>query len=151
MTERIVRPVRAWADYDTWSIYMADMDALTWDAVLIPMGLANWQRWTDGRGVADIAKLAETKLGIPLRSLRVLYENGYELKARSREGTIPGTSESSILWDWGLSAPLTAGSVYALPGPVASGSFPEDSDSEAVERALIAAAAWFSQRQEAEE
>jgi hypothetical protein len=33
----------------------------------------------------------------------------------------------------------------------ARGSFPEDSDSEAVERAMIAAAAWFSQRQETEE
>ncbi len=138
MTERVVRPVRAWADYDTWSIYMADMDALTWDAVLIPMGLANWQRWTDGRGVADIAKLAETKLGIPLRSLRVLYENGYELKLQAY-ANINGLDPEKRHWHW------------YLVGVDAAGDFAEDRDSEAVERALIAAAAWFSQRQEAEE
>jgi hypothetical protein len=85
------------------------------------------------------------RIEVPLRSLRVLYENGYELKVKGREGTIRGTSDYGITWDWSLWMPLTPGTVYAMPGPVASGSFPEDKDSEAVERAMIAAAAWFSQ------
>jgi hypothetical protein len=148
MTDRIVRPVRAWAEYDKHTLYWGDRMVTT-----IPKGADDDAHWIDDtvESVREALSWAsDDKLGWqenwgPLRFLRVLYENGYELKAKGREGTIRGTSEYGTTWDWSLWMPLTPGTVYAMPGPVASGSFPEDKDSEAVERAMIAAAAWFSQ------
>jgi hypothetical protein len=140
MSERLVRPVRAWGEYDEWSVFALYLSS-------------DWQIWEMPQtknglpitGFSASLYAAIDRIEVPLRSLRVLYENGYELKAKAREGTIRGTSDYGTTWDWSLWMPLTPGTVYAMPGPVASGSFPEDKDSEAVERAMIAAAAWFSQ------
>jgi hypothetical protein len=74
---------------------------------------------------------AEGDMFRPLRSLRVLYENGYEMELDADDGPFPGE------WEWLVLGP---GQTYQ-----ASGSFKEDKDSEAVERAMIAASAWFSQ------
>lgn len=132
MTERIVRPVRAWADYDEWSV-------LT-NKEMVPGGFARYAWPTTGNGEpvgpAMCSGMAHAiREGVvfgALRSLRVLYENGYELTL--------GYDREFSLWDWFLSHPDT--------GQCAKGDFAEDADSEAVERAMIAAAAWFSQRQD---
>jgi hypothetical protein len=71
------------------------------------------------------------RIEVPLRSLRVLYENGYEMELDADDGPFPGE------WEWLVLGP---GQTYQ-----ASGSFKEDKDSEAVERAMIAASACFTQ------
>ena len=143
MTERIVRPVRAWADYDQWSVYLEGFEGQVvhgWENVVIPKGNRDW---IHERGVySGIADFAEgfgagiVKPG-PLRSLRVLYENDCELKVQRRFG---GT-----FWGWSMEL---SDEFNEIKAPWPGGFFAEDKDSEAVERAMIAAAAWFSQRQE---
>jgi hypothetical protein len=137
MTERLVRPVRAWADYEEWSVFMdhytgiASDERWFYEAHLIPKG-ANGACTGHGgfRGLVDFFKNEPKPLG-PLRSLRVLYENGYEMELDADDGPFPGE------WEWLVLGP---GQTYQ-----ASGSFKEDKDTEAVERSLIAAAAWFTQ------
>ena len=126
MTDRIVKPVRAWAEYDEWT-WMAD--AATDKVYSIP---------TSGDGgpfvsqyISVVQAAAEGDMFRPLRSLRVLYENEYEMELDADDGPFPGE------WEWLVLGP---GQTYQ-----ASGSFKEDKDSEAVERSMIAAAAWFSQ------
>jgi hypothetical protein len=126
MTERLVRPVRAWAEYDTWT-WMAD--AATDKVYSIP---------TSGDGgpfvsqyISVVQAAAEGDMFRPLRSLRVLYENGYEMELDADDGPFPGE------WEWLVLGP---GQTYQ-----ASGSFKEDKDTDAVERAMIAASAWFTQ------
>ena len=132
MTDRIVRPVRAWADYDEWSVYLEFEDGkLGFRRYVIPKGGAG--RLTESfdvfPGVAAALKGDGPKSG-SLRSVRVLYENGAEL--------ILGTGYAGRGWGW----------IVQYGDRHASGDFTEDKDSEAVERAMIAAAAWFSQRQD---
>jgi hypothetical protein len=122
MTDRLVRPIRAWAEYDTWT-WMAD--AATDKVYSIP---------TSGDGgpfvsqyISVVQAAAEGDMFRPLRSLRVLYENGYELKMH------PDVPDP---WYWCVEH---GGKLMA------SGWFAEDKDSEAVERAMIAASAWFTQ------
>lgn len=129
MTDRIVKPVRAWAEYDEW-MWMLEQDVEK--VYCIPKSAIGRAFVTDVSGVVDAAR----NFGIyqnpgPLRSLRVLYENGYEMELDADDGPFPGE------WEWLVLGP---GQTYQ-----ASGSFKEDKDSEAVERAMIAAAAWFSQ------
>jgi hypothetical protein len=126
MTDRIVKPVRAWAEYDEWT-WMAD--AATDKVYSIP---------TSGDGgpfvsqyISVVQAAAEGDMFRPLRSLRVLYENGYEMELDADDGPFPGE------WEWLVLGP---GQTYQ-----ASGSFKEDKDTDAVERAMIAASAWFTQ------
>jgi hypothetical protein len=84
-SERIVKPVRAWAEYDEWSCYIED----DFDG---ERGKPFWIWWypktgdgaaDDGgvQGIVDGLGYSDQMVGSgPLRSLRVLYENGYELK-----------------------------------------------------------------------
>jgi hypothetical protein len=142
MTERIVRPIRAWAEYDEWSVFMdhytgiASDERWFYDAHLVPKG-ANGACTGHGgfRGIADFFGDEPKPLG-PLRSLRVLYENGATLILRQWPAYSNGPWKWD-LWDHG----------GAHRRMLATGDFPEDKDSEAVERAMVAAAAWFSQAQ----
>jgi hypothetical protein len=128
MTDRLVRPIRAWAEYDEWT-WMAD--AATDKVYSIP---------TSGDGgpfvsqyISVVQAAAEGDMFRPLRSLRVLYENGYELFLNPG---IPGFEEANRFW-WHL--------YRGKSDRVAAGDLIEDKDSEAVERAMIAASAWFTQ------
>jgi hypothetical protein len=136
MTDRIVRPIRAWAEYDEWSVYLQQWDAEYWDVVFTPNGDDDWAySRKEFSGIADFVQGsagADMTVHVgPLRSLRVLYENGYEMELDADDGPFPGE------WEWLVLGP---GETYQ-----ASGSFKEDKDSEAVERAMIAASAWFTQ------
>lgn len=137
MTERIERPFRAWAEYDLWSVYLEFEDGkLGFRRYVIPKGEAG--RLTESfdvfPGVAAALKGDGPKSG-SLESVRVLYENGYRLKLQCY-ANINGLDTGKRHWHW------------YLVGVDAAGDFAEDSDSEAVERAMIAAAAFFSQRQD---
>jgi hypothetical protein len=147
MANRMVKPVRAWAYYDAW-MWMQDLAGDFPRLYAIPLTGVGEEFVSGPKGVVAAVRGMETLAGRemgPLRSLRILYENGYELKVKGREGTIQGTSDYGTTWDWSLWMPLAPGSVYAMPGPIARGSFPEDKDHEAVERAMIGAVAWFTQ------
>lgn len=135
MTERLVRPIRAWAEYDEWSVYLEDYDG-EWVNVHIPKGNNDWS-YERGvyDGIADFAtNLQVVRLGFgSLRSLRVLYENGHELQLEQWHKDL----NDSNVWPWILRD--------RNHDAQADGQFTEDKDSDAVERALIAAAAWFTQ------
>jgi hypothetical protein len=114
----------------------------------IPKGADDDAHWIDDtvESVREALSWAsDDKLGWqenwgPLRSLRVLYENGAELKLQPRDqAKHPG------YWFWRLYQEKYRFMVDAGEFHLADGDFPEDKDSEAVERAMIAAAAWFSQ------
>jgi hypothetical protein len=153
MTNRIVRPIRAWADYDDRQVYLQDYWSGTDDPKVDRQWFARWDIPTAGRGQLEarngftgiVAALQKDgpKSG-SLRSLRVLYENGYVLKANRREALPPRPGYINVTWYWHLFPPEIVDG-YRVVGQVADGLFPEDKDSEAVERAMIAAAAWFSQ------
>lgn len=139
MNNRIVRPVRAWAEYDQWLVYLEFEDGkLGFRRYVIPKGEAG--RLTESfdlfPGVAAALKGDGPKSG-SLRSLRVLYENGCELTLQRRFG---GT-----FWGWSIEL---SDEFNEIKAPWPGGSFTEDKDSEAVERALIAAAAWFTQAEQ---
>jgi hypothetical protein len=149
MTNRIVRPIRAWADYDDRQVYLQDYWSGTDDPKVDRQWFARWDIPTAGRGQLEarngftgiVAALQKDgpKSG-SLRSLRVLYENGAELKLQPRDqAKHPG------YWFWRLYQEKYRFMVDAGEFHLADGDFPEDKDSEAVERAMIAAAAWFSQ------
>jgi hypothetical protein len=139
MTDRLVRPVRAWAEYDEWSVFALYLSS-------------DWQIWEMPQtknglpitGFSASLYAAIDRIEVPLRSLRVLYENGYVLKANRREALPPRPGYINVTWYWYLFPPEIVDG-YRVVGQVADGLFPEDKDSEAVERAMIAAAAWFSQ------
>jgi hypothetical protein len=130
LTDRLVRPIRAWAEYDEWT-WMAD--AATDKVYSIP---------TSGDGgpfvsqyISVVQAAAEGDMFRPLRSLRVLYENGWWLQLDPIRGGITTTLSD---WFWCLH--------QGKDDPeIPHGRFTEDKDSEAVERAMIAASAWFTQ------
>lgn len=142
MSERMVRPIRAWAEYDEWSVFLQEFDAEYWDVVFTPRAEDDWEYSREEfvgivdfmRGSTDEAM--KMQVG-PLRSLRVLYENGYELKLEP-SGLASGHLHE---WFWYLHQ-------FKDDPEIPHGRFTEDKDSEAVERAMIAAAAFFSQRQD---
>jgi hypothetical protein len=129
MTDRIVKPVRAWANYDEW-MWMLDVTDPYTRVVAIPLTGTGNEFVTGPKSIVHAVRNVPTLRGMgPLRSLRVLYENGYELKL-IRFDQFPD-HRGWTLWTEG--------------GRVAGGNFSEDKDSEAVERAMIAAAAYFTQ------
>jgi hypothetical protein len=135
MTDRIVRPVRAWADYDEWSLFARDPmehSGQYWKFYCIPNGAKGEPYVSTKPGVTAILKFMEDQRIGALRSLRVLYENGYELKLECY-ANINGLDITKRHWHW------------YLKGVDCAGEFAEDKDSEAVERAMIAASAWFTQ------
>jgi hypothetical protein len=135
MSERLVRPVRAWGEYDEWSVFALYLSS-------------DWQIWEMPQtknglpitGFSASLYAAIDRIEVPLRSLRVLYENGMVLHLVVYYG--------DGLWNWYLYPSMDLfWQAERDDGfhPNASGSFQEDKDSEAVERAMIAAAAWFTQ------
>jgi hypothetical protein len=132
MSERLVRPVRAWGEYDEWSVFALYLSS-------------DWQIWEMPQtknglpitGFAASLYAAIDRIEVPLRSLRVLYENGYELRLTA-VSFIEGLPTSLTHWAWSL---------WPKKGmdAAANGIFAEDKDSEAVERAMIAASSWFTQ------
>ena len=137
-----VKPIRAWADYDEWWVLL---DSTGYDTT--PGNFEPWEMpkgrtggpWNEGEYTGIVVAIEDMNHG-PLRSFRVLFDNGYELRLRhgSRE-------HGETFWFyWNLSPPLPAEGVYAPVGPVAQGSINEDKDHEAVHRALTAAAAYFN-------
>jgi hypothetical protein len=131
MTDRIVKPVRAWANYDGW-MWMLDVTDPYTRVVAIPLTGTGDEFVTGPKSIVHAVRTVPTlrEMG-PLRSLRVLYENGYELHLSIFEDR---------LCQWALN---NGGADYTKR--IANGIFPEDKDSEAVERAMIAAAAYFTQ------
>jgi hypothetical protein len=126
MTDRIVKPVRAWANYDAW-MWMLDVTDPYTRVVAIPLTGTGNEFVTGPKSIVHAVRNLPTlrEMG-PLRSLRVLYENGCQLQLGNFDGS----------WRW---------KVYDSENVLARGGFPEDKDSEAVERAMIAAAAYFTQ------
>jgi hypothetical protein len=133
-SERIVKPVRAWANYDAW-MWMLDVTDPYTRVVAIPLTGAGNEFVTGPKSIGAAVRTVPTlrEMG-PLRSLRVLYENGYELRLWGVVGIYDLSTR--IKWKWNVK----------LEGVErANGSFHEDKDSEAVERAMVAAAAYFTQ------
>jgi hypothetical protein len=131
MTDRLVRPIRAWAEYEEY-LLLLDTTVATWRSYLSPMTGEGVPHASGGSSI--VACIRNMNIG-PLRSLRVLYENGCELKLEAPTAMTPE-------WLWFLNVDSEN-----LPDDVESpeGMFSEDKDSEAVERAMIAASAWFTQ------
>ena len=135
---RIVRPVRAWAEYDAWQVLVGKGPYCK--TYHIPQTGEGDPFVGVYSGVADAVRslpaISLPNIG-PLRSLRVLYENGWTLELGPESGR---TTTASDGWFWYLHEDKDA-------PEIPHGRFTEDTDSEAVERALIAAAAWFTQQQ----
>jgi hypothetical protein len=129
MTDCIVKPVRAWANYDAW-MWMLDVTDPYTRVVAIPLTGTGNEFVTGPKSiVAAVRNMPTLREMGPLRSLRVLYENGYELKLEPRD---------LAMWEWEI-FPEDA------MIPKAGGGFFEDKDSEAAERAMIGAATYFTQ------
>jgi hypothetical protein len=129
MTDRIVKPVRAWANYDAW-MWMLDVTDPYTRVVAIPLTGTGNEFVTGPKSIVHAVRNVPTlrEMG-PLRSLRVLYENGYQMRLNR-----PNYEGDPYLW-W----------VSKDDELAADGSFHEDKDSEAAERAMIAAATYFTQ------
>jgi hypothetical protein len=133
MTNRMVKPVRAWAYYDAW-MWMQDLAGDFPRLYAIPL-TGEGQEFVSGpKGIVAAVRGMETLAGRemgPLRSLRILYENGYELEVFP---PLAKFGEDGYLWNLSLDGKHRA-----------NGSIIEDKDHEAVERAMIGAVAWFTQ------
>jgi hypothetical protein len=137
MTERLVRPIRAWADYDEWRWFMRLREEIVVHKYYaIPQGSEGEPFTSAGLGVVQgLVQFSYQVEGGPLRSLRVLYENGWWLQLDPIRG---GITTAISDWFWYLH--------QGTDDPeIPHGRFAEDKDSEAVERAMIAASAWFTQ------
>jgi hypothetical protein len=133
MANRMVKPVRAWAYYDAW-MWMQDLAGDFPRLYAIPL-TGEGQEFVSGpKGIVAAVRGMETLAGRemgPLRSLRILYENGYELVVLPQLATF---GEDGYLWNLSRDGKHRA-----------NGSIIEDKDYEAVERAMIGAVAWFTQ------
>jgi hypothetical protein len=133
MANRMVKPVRAWAYYDAW-MWMQDLAGDFPRLYAIPL-TGEGQEFVSGpKGIVAAVRGMETLAGRemgPLRSLRILYENGYELEVFP---PLAKFGEDGYLWNLSLDGKHRA-----------NGSIIEDKDHEAVERAMIGAVAWFTQ------
>jgi hypothetical protein len=133
MTNRMVSPIRAWAYYDAW-MWMQDLAGDFPRLYAIPLTGVGEEFVSGPKGIVAAVRGMETLAGRemgPLRSLRILYENGYELDLIP---PIEEFQEKGYLWDLSLDGKHRA-----------NGSIIEDKDHEAVERAMIGAVAWFTQ------
>jgi hypothetical protein len=133
MTNRMVKPVRAWAYYDAW-MWMQDLAGDFPRLYAIPLTGVGEEFVSGPKGVVAAVRGMETLAGRemgPLRSLRILYENGYELVVLPPLATF---GEDGYLWNLSRDGKHRA-----------NGSIIEDKDHEAVERAMIGAVAWFTQ------
>jgi hypothetical protein len=133
MTNRMVKPVRAWAYYDAW-MWMQDLAGDFPRLYAIPLTGVGEEFVSGPKGVVAAVRGMETLAGRemgPLRSLRILYENGYELVVLPQLATF---GEDGYLWNLSRDGKHRA-----------NGSIIEDKDYEAVERAMIGAVAWFTQ------
>lgn len=138
-----VMPVRAWAEYPEWSVYIEQWWTEDWYRVDIPKGANHGLRiltQDDTRELLPIPSLVAA-LAIemsspygPLQSLRVLLSNGE---------TLTLGRANDWWWYWTLSDPPQIGGY-------ADGGFEDDNDAEAVQRALTAAAAYFNPTREGE-
>jgi hypothetical protein len=133
MANRMVKPVRAWAYYDAW-MWMQDLAGDFPRLYAIPLTGVGEEFVSGPKGVVAAVRGMETLAGRemgPLRSLRILYENGYELVVLPQLATF---GEDGYLWNLSRDGKHRA-----------NGSIIEDKDHEAVERAMIGAVAWFTQ------
>jgi hypothetical protein len=133
MANRMVKPVRAWAYYDAW-MWMQDLAGDFPRLYAIPLTGVGEEFVSGPKGVVAAVRGMETLAGRemgPLRSLRILYENGYELVVLPQLATF---GEDGYLWNLSRDGKHRA-----------NGSIIEDKDYEAVERAMIGAVAWFTQ------
>jgi hypothetical protein len=133
MTDRMVSPIRAWAYYDAW-MWMQDLAGDFPRLYAIPLTGEGEEFVSGPKGVVAAVRGMETLAGRemgPLRSLRILYENGYELVVLPQLATF---GEDGYLWNLSRDGKHRA-----------NGSIIEDKDHEAVERAMIGAVAWFTQ------
>jgi hypothetical protein len=133
MTDRMVSPIRAWAYYDAW-MWMQDLAGDFPRLYAIPLTGEGEEFVSGPKGVVAAVRGMETLAGRemgPLRSLRILYENGYELVVLPQLATF---GEDGYLWNLSRDGKHRA-----------NGSIIEDKDYEAVERAMIGAVAWFTQ------
>jgi hypothetical protein len=140
-SDRIVKPIRAWAEYEDRRRYIFWDDLWdTWETWSLPLSASGGPYQQPGyNSIVDAVSDDGPRAG-SLRSLRVRYDNGYELRLTA-VGFIEGLAPELTHWAWSL-WPETGMMVAD------NDSFAEDRDSEAVERAMIAASAWFTQRQD---
>ena len=128
-----VKPIRAWADYDAWWVLLDGTGYETtpgnfepWE---MPKGRAGGP-WNEGEYTSIVVAIEDMNHG-PLRSFRVLFDNGVELRLQSY-AHIDGLDPEKRHWHWGIL------------GRDAQGEFADDRDHEAVHRAMTAAAAYFN-------
>lgn len=133
-TEPVV-PVRAWAEYSEWSVFIdkaADKGFDTWH---IPK--SGQARVVTGWALSIyhvfMATNPDENFG-PLQSLRVLLSNGHELQLEW----------TPYEWRWYIHA-------FRDDPEIPYGLFRDDNDAEAVQRALTAAAAFFNPTRTPEE
>lgn len=117
-----VAPVRAWAEWQECTGYLESRgEGVTWSGVVIPTTDLGHMQTGLATGVTDWVRKV-TQAG-PLRSLRVLLSNGSEVH-------IDRVSEWRQ-WTWRIDEAIGQ-NLWA------------DTDTEAVERALAEAIAWFA-------
>lgn len=121
-----VQPVRAWAEYDEWSVF-ADRVGPEWDIWVSPRN-EHGVLWHRAGMSGLLAALPGADTCGPLRSLRVLFSTGHEMeleRAWYEDGRDPSD-------DWRLS--VTDGAEWADKSFVDMGL----SDADAVQRAIDA-------------
>lgn len=123
------RPVRAWAEYEEWSVFTSTCEG-NWDFVVTPKGAT-------GEAAAGTTVSFETAwkgryIEAPLRSLRVLLSTGHEatLSRDTRQG------------GWWYMRLIRCG----RPEFGRNTAFEADTDVDAVARALAEAVAWVSEQ-----
>jgi hypothetical protein len=139
MTSAEVRPVRAWAEYDEWSVYWQHLAKIE-SAWFIPSG-ADGLAYNLGHIPLETMIEGQQLHGYSLRSLRVLLSTGHEvgLDRYADSVTIPQGNRAVM-----LDAGCMKFSLFASDGHWLHGGWymPEVADADAVARALSEAIAW---------
>ena len=128
MASEQVRPIRAWAEFDKWSVFVWFADE-KWGFSYHPKNGANGpaNHW----GVESLTDAVFSVDG-PLRSLRVLFSTEHWLAVQ--------TSDVEVVWAWLYApGPRIVGNAIALMDM----EFIATSDAEAIQRAIDAAVQWI--------
>ena len=133
MASEQVRPIRAWAEYENWSVFARLTDG-SWDFVVTPTG-------ADGEAAAGTTMSFETAIRgryieAPLRSLRVLFSTGHEVLL---EQSPCGVEHED--WEW-LATLMQGGAFRAERISMPNST----SDADAVQRAIDAAVQWIGEQ-----
>lgn len=139
------RPVRAWAEFDEWSVFVWFVDG-KWGFSYHPKGRANGPAnyW----GVATLGEAVFCVSGDqPLRSLRILLSTGHWVElVRKVDAVTIAQGRKAVMLDPGCMKFL----LFASDGVWLHGGWymPEVPDTDAVTRALAEAVAWIQEQEE---